>query len=78
MSAADGCEVDFFVDFEFRSRLLRRVMSALFAEAVDRMVRAFEVRARPALRHPGGGSDSLGRRLAAVKNSKLQNEPNFA
>ena len=42
----DGCEVDFFVDFEFRSRLLRRVMSALFAEAVDRMVRAFEVRAR--------------------------------
>ena len=42
----DGCEVDFFVDFEFRSRLLKRVMSALFADAVDRMVRAFEGRAR--------------------------------
>ncbi|MDE0391714.1 MAG: type II toxin-antitoxin system RatA family toxin [Rhodospirillales bacterium] len=43
---SDGCEVDFFVDFEFRSRLLKRVMGALFAEAVDRMVRSFESRAR--------------------------------
>ena len=42
----DGCEVDFFVDFEFRSRLLKRVMGGLFADAVDRMVRAFESRAR--------------------------------
>ena len=38
----DGCEVDFFVDFEFRSRLLKRVMGGLFADAVNRMVRAFE------------------------------------
>ena len=38
----DGCEVDFFVDFEFRSRLLKRVMGGLFADAVDRMVRSFE------------------------------------
>ena len=42
----DGCEVDFFVDFEFRSRLLKRVMGGLFADAVNRMVRAFEGRAR--------------------------------
>ena len=42
----DGCEVDFFVDFEFRSRLLKRIMGALFSEAVNRMVRAFESRAR--------------------------------
>ena len=42
----DGCEVDFFVDFEFRSRLLKRVIGGLFADAVDRMVRAFEGRAR--------------------------------
>ena len=41
-----GCEVDFFVDFEFRSWLLKRVMGGLFADAVDRMVRAFEGRAR--------------------------------
>lgn len=41
-----GCEVDFFVDFEFRSWFLKRVMGGLFADAVDRMVRAFEGRAR--------------------------------
>ena len=40
-----GCEVDFFIDFEFRSRLLRKVMEPLFHEAVRRMVRAFETRA---------------------------------
>jgi len=41
-----GCEIDFFVDFEFRSRLLQKVIQALFHEAVTRMVRAFEARAR--------------------------------
>ncbi len=40
-----GCEIDFFIDFEFRSRLLRKVMEPLFHEAVRRMVRAFEERA---------------------------------
>ncbi|RZO36187.1 MAG: type II toxin-antitoxin system RatA family toxin [Rhodospirillaceae bacterium] len=40
-----GCEIDFFIDFEFRSRLLRKVMEPLFHEAVRRMVRAFETRA---------------------------------
>lgn len=40
-----GCEIDFFIDFEFRSRLLRRIMEPLFQEAVRRMVRAFETRA---------------------------------
>ncbi|MEN8196552.1 MAG: type II toxin-antitoxin system RatA family toxin [Pseudomonadota bacterium] len=40
-----GCEIDFFVDFEFRSRLLQRIMGLLFNEAVRRMVSAFEARA---------------------------------
>lgn len=40
-----GCEIDFFVDFEFRSRLLQKVMGMLFNEAVRRMVAAFEARA---------------------------------
>jgi len=40
-----GCEIDFFIDFEFRSRLLRKIMEPLFHEAVRRMVRAFEKRA---------------------------------
>ncbi len=40
-----GCEIDFFVDFEFRSRLLQKVIGLLFNEAVRRMVSAFEARA---------------------------------
>ena len=39
------CEIDFYVDFEFRSRVLQRVMGLLFDEAVRRMVGAFERRA---------------------------------
>jgi coenzyme Q-binding protein COQ10 len=51
---ADGhCEVRFFIDFEFRSALLRRVASALFHEVVRRMVSAFEARA-----HALYGSDA--------------------
>lgn len=41
----DGCVIDFYVDFEFRSRLLQTVIESLFTEAVKRMVRAFEARA---------------------------------
>jgi coenzyme Q-binding protein COQ10 len=43
---ADGCRIDFFVDFDFRSRLLQKVMGVVFGEAVRRMVGAFEKRAR--------------------------------
>ena len=41
----DNCMIDFYVDFEFRSRLLNKLMGALFQEAVRRMVGAFEKRA---------------------------------
>lgn len=40
-----GCEIDFFLTFEFRSKLLQAVIGALFEEAVHRMVGAFEARA---------------------------------
>src|SRR3546814_11180403 len=40
-----GCLIDFYVDFEFRSRLLQKVIEALFHEAVRRMVGAFETSA---------------------------------
>lgn len=43
--AEDGCLIDFDVDFAFRSRLLNLLMGAVFTEAVQRMVRAFEARA---------------------------------
>ena len=41
-----GCRIDFFVDFEFKSRLMQKVIEVLFSEAVRRMVGAFERRAR--------------------------------
>lgn len=40
-----GCEIDFYIDFEFRSRLLQKLIGPLFNEAVRRMVSAFELRA---------------------------------
>lgn len=46
-AAPDGhCIVDFYVDFEFRSRILQNLIGLLFNEAVSRMVGAFEARAR--------------------------------
>ena len=41
-----GTWIDFYVDFEFRSKMLQTIMGALFEEAVRRMVAAFETRAR--------------------------------
>lgn len=37
--------IDFFVDFEFRSRLLQSVIGVVFNEAMQRIVLAFERRA---------------------------------
>ena len=51
---AGQCALDFYVDFEFKSRILQKMIEMLFSEAVRRMVNAFEQRAaqlygRPAL-----------------------------
>ncbi|MCC1492565.1 type II toxin-antitoxin system RatA family toxin [Cognatishimia sp. F0-27] len=40
-----GVEVDFFVDFEFRNRILQGAAGMFFYEAMQRIVRAFERRA---------------------------------
>lgn len=48
-----GCKVDFFVDFEFRNAILGKVIGVVFGEAMARIVRAFEDRAR-ALYGQGG------------------------
>ncbi len=43
----DGAtRLDFFVDFEFRSVMLQKIIGVLFNEAVRRMVAAFEARAK--------------------------------
>tara|TARA_R110002096_G_scaffold97354_4_gene217073 strand:- start:83253 stop:83705 length:453 start_codon:yes stop_codon:yes gene_type:complete len=40
-----GCEADFFVDFEFKSRVLQTLIGVVFGEAMQRIVGAFENRA---------------------------------
>lgn len=52
------CVIDFYVDFEFKSRMLQKVIQTLFNEAVQRMVGAFEHRAQT-LYGPQGSVDSV-------------------
>ena len=40
-----GCEVSFFVDFEFKNAMLQGIIGLVFNEAMQRIVRAFERRA---------------------------------
>ena len=40
-----GCEVEIFVDFEFRNAILQGIIGMVFNEAMQRVVRAFEARA---------------------------------
>ena len=43
--AEGGCDVSFFVDFEFRNAVLQKLIGVVFNEAMLRIVRAFERRA---------------------------------
>lgn len=45
INCAGGCEVDFFVDFEFKSKILQSIIGVVFGEAMQRIVGAFEARA---------------------------------
>lgn len=49
-----GTLIDFYVDFEFRSKLLQSLIGVLFNEATKRMVAAFEARARQLYGVPAG------------------------
>ena len=40
-----GCEIEFMVDFKFKSIFLQTLMETLFNDAVKKMVKAFENRA---------------------------------
>lgn len=42
----DGCELKFEVDFEFKNMILQGLIGAVFDEAMRRIVRAFEARAK--------------------------------
>jgi len=43
--AGSGCEVEFFVDFEFKNAILQGIIGLVFNDAMQRVVRAFERRA---------------------------------
>ncbi|AML52712.1 MULTISPECIES: type II toxin-antitoxin system RatA family toxin [Falsihalocynthiibacter] len=43
---AGGCEVEFYVDFEFKNIILQKLIGVVFNEAMHRIVRAFEIRAK--------------------------------
>ncbi|MBW7921401.1 MAG: type II toxin-antitoxin system RatA family toxin [Rubellimicrobium sp.] len=51
-----GCEIAFHVDFEFRNRLLQGAAGFFFYDAMQRIVRAFETRARAIYGGTGGAT----------------------
>tara|TARA_R110001583_G_scaffold27985_8_gene99840 strand:- start:63425 stop:63895 length:471 start_codon:yes stop_codon:yes gene_type:complete len=53
-----GTFLDFFVDFEFRSALLQKMIGVVFNEAVKLMVGAFETRAHEVYGEPVAAADS--------------------
>lgn len=42
---ADGCTIDFFIDYEFKSRILGALMGSMFDRAFRMFTDAFETRA---------------------------------
>ena len=42
----DGTKVDFYIDFEFKSKMLTTLLTANFAHAVERLMGCFEDRAK--------------------------------
>lgn len=46
LPAPEGCEIDFFIDYQFRSAMLALIVGAAFDQAVRHYAEAFEVRAR--------------------------------
>lgn len=55
----EGCRIDFDLDFEFRSRVLQKIIGGLFHEAVRKMVGAFETRAKKVYAPPAEGAARL-------------------
>lgn len=48
-----GCEIEFFIDFEFNSFLLGKMLGAIFEKASEKMMSAFEERSKEIfIRHP--------------------------
>ena len=55
LPAPGGSDIDFYVDYEFRSPLLAILMGAMFDKAFRQFASAFEERARKTYGRPGTG-----------------------
>jgi coenzyme Q-binding protein COQ10 len=53
-----GCEVDFFIEYEFRSHALQMLVGYLFDGAVRRFSHAFEIRAHRVYGRPSAGVEA--------------------
>lgn len=47
-----GCEIDFDIDFRFRSKTLDALISGVFTKAIRKMTESFEVRAHKLYANP--------------------------
>tara|TARA_B100000686_G_C16595975_1_gene866029 strand:+ start:246 stop:728 length:483 start_codon:yes stop_codon:yes gene_type:complete len=59
IAEGDGCVVNFYVDFEFRSSVLQKLIGMVFNEALSRMVRAFEERANALYGKPRVSTETI-------------------
>jgi coenzyme Q-binding protein COQ10 len=57
-----GCVVDFFIEYEFRSRAMQMLVGYLFEGAVRRFSHAFEIRAHRVYGRPSAAVDAGPRR----------------
>jgi coenzyme Q-binding protein COQ10 len=65
----NGTQIDFWVDFEFRNRLLQKAIGVVFSEAVKRMVSAFLKRAQDVYGPAREGHVSVKAGLSAAAGS---------
>ena len=54
-TAGGGSEVEFFIDYEFKSMMLQLLMGALFDKAFRKFAEAFDARARQVYGAPVSG-----------------------
>ena len=67
-----ACDVEFFIDYEFRSRMLGMLMGAMFDAAFRRFAAAFETARRRDLRRKPATVSSGRARLASARSCSMR------
>lgn len=50
----NGTQIDFFIDFKFKSKILEKLIGSMFSKATDKMIDAFDARAKQLYGKPHG------------------------